>query len=335
MNILFIFLAFSFLILIHEFGHFIIARANKVEIEEFSIGMGPQILKIIKNKTMFSIRLFPIGGFVKMLGENKENLSPNSFNSKSPLRKISILAAGAVMNILLAVTIISITSFKYGYLSLTIDKVQPNFPAYSAGLRTGDVLAKVNSSRVFTWEDFKSCISVPADTGDITFIRNNKEYTVKIPYSKTNSSDGVKLGVYSKIINKPSIIQSIKHSLNENASVTKQIFAFLKHVIQGKAPADSFGGPVAIVKASSSIIKISYGDFLSFMAFISLQLGILNLMPFPALDGFHIFICLYELLTGKKAGGKKLEIANTLGFSILMIFMVVVTIKDILYPINL
>lgn len=328
-------IAFGVLILIHELGHFTLAKINGVVVEEFAIGMGPQLFSIDGKETKYSIRLLPIGGYVKMLGDEGESTDPKAFNNKSPLRKLSIVVAGPVMNFVLGVLLFAVIASQRGYTMPVINGTMPNKSAQHAGLKVGDKIVKVNKSKILTWEDFTTEIYMNAgNTLDITYKRGDslKQVSVKPYFDKKEKR--YMIGAYGKLIEHPGIGKSIAYGFMETRSLIKQTFAFFKTLFIGKADMNNVGGPVTIIKLSGAAAKAGILTLLAFCAYISIQLAIFNVIPFPALDGGYIFLFLFETITGKKVDQNKLGMVNYVGFAILMMLMVLVTVKDILHPIQ-
>ncbi len=328
-------ITFGILIIIHELGHFTLAKLNGIKVEEFAIGMGPQIFKINGKETIYSIRILPIGGYVKMLGDEGESTDPRAFNNKSPLRKLSVVAAGPVMNFILGIMLFAIIALGKGYLSNVVDKVVPNQPADVMGIKSGDKIIKVNDSKISTWEDFVTGVYVSNGKAmDITFVRNGETKNVKVTPVKDAKENRFMVGISSKEIKKPTLGQSMAYGFIETNSLLKQTATFLKTAVTGKANKNDFGGPLTIIKLSGAAAKAGALTLAGFGAYISIQLGIFNLLPIPALDGGYIFLFLFELITGKKVDQNKVGAINYVGFALLMGLMVLVTIKDILYPIK-
>lgn len=328
-------ITFGILILIHELGHFTLAKLNGIKVEEFAIGMGPQIFKVNGKETLYSIRILPIGGYVKMLGDEGESTDPRAFNNKSPLRKLSVVLAGPVMNFILGIVLFAIIAAGKGYLSPIVDKVVPNQPAAVMGIKSGDKIVKVNGSKILTWEDFVTGVYTSAGKPmDITYIRNGETKNVKVTPVKDTKENRFMVGVYPTAVEKPTIGQSISYGFTETNSLIKQTFSFIKSAFKGKVSKDDFGGPVTIIKLSGAAAKAGILTLAAFGAYITVQLGIFNLLPIPALDGGYIFLFLFELITGKKVDQNKVGVINYVGFALLMGLMVLVTIKDILYPIK-
>ena len=173
MYIILAILAFGLLIIVHELGHFTLAKLNGVRVEEFSIGMGPRIVSKKGKETTYSLSLFPIGGYVKMMGEDGEVDDERSFSAKSPLRRISIIIAGVVMNYILAIIIFTAVSFNFGFAKPVVNTVAENSGAVEAGLQSGDKIVKIDGSKVFTADDVKMGIMLSKDdTVDLIVNRN-------------------------------------------------------------------------------------------------------------------------------------------------------------------
>ncbi|EFG89613.1 RIP metalloprotease RseP, partial [Clostridium carboxidivorans P7] len=304
-------ITFGILIIIHELGHFTLAKLNGIKVEEFAIGMGPQIFKINRKETVYSIRILPIGGYVKMLGDEGESTDPRAFNNKSPLRKLSVVLAGPVMNFILGIVLFAIIAAGKGYLSPIVDKVVPNQPAAVMGLKSGDKIVKVNGSKILTWEDFVTGVYTSAGkTMDITYVRNGETKSVKVTPVKDPKENRFIVGVYPTAVEKPTMGQSISYGFTETNSLVKQTFSFLKSAFKGKVSKNDFGGPVTIIKLSGAAAKAGILALTAFGAYITVQLGIFNLLPIPALDGGYIFLFLFELITGKKVDQNKVGVIN-------------------------
>lgn len=336
LNIVLVILAFSILIIIHELGHFALAKFNEVKVEEFAIGMGPKIFGIQGKETLYALRAVPIGGYVRMLGEEGESTDERAFSNKSPLRRLCIVAAGPVMNLLLAIIFFGAVSSLRGFFIPVVSDVIPESPAMKAGIEVGDKIIQVDNHEVSTWEDFVSQISLSkGKTINVILERNNEEKAVKITPIKNDNNNTYMVGIYSTLVEKPNLYQSITYGLRETGSTIKQTFQSIGMIFTGKASKNDVGGPVTILRLTYAVSQSGIIDLMVFSAFISIQLGIFNLLPFPALDGFWIFVSLYEIITRKKANRDKVGIINTIGFVLLLLIMILVTIKDVLYPIKL
>ena len=336
MYIIIALLALGLLITIHELGHFIMAKANNVKVEEFSIGMGPEIRKIQGKETQYSIRLFPIGGYVKMYGEEEALEDPRAFMSKKPLQKISIVAAGVIMNFLLAVILFSLVVLNNGYINPVASEIVKDSPAQLAGLKEGDVITEINSNKIYTWDDFTLHILMSEGSPvSIKYNRNGSEYSSTVTPALDTEENRYKVGIAGTIVSEPSFGDSVVQGFKKSISSINQVFFSLKTIFTGKASINDVGGPVSIIRISGEAAKAGIWNLMMFTALLSAQLSIFNLHPFPALDGGWLVILFIELITRKKVNDKIVQAANLVGISILFLLMILVTIKDILFPIQL
>lgn len=335
-NILTVVIAFSILVIIHELGHFTLAKLNGVKVEEFAIGMGPKLFGINGKETLYSFRAVPIGGYVKMLGEEEESSDERSFSNKSPVQRLSIVAAGPIMNFILAIVLFAAVSSLSGYLIPVVSKVLPQSPAMEAGIQPGDKILEVNDSKISTWDDFIAQVAMTKGAPlKITIQRNEEKKFIALTPVKNKETNTYMVGVASTVVEKPSIIQSIQYGIQKTGSTIKQTILSLGMIFKGKASKDDIGGPVTILRITWAVSKAGLINLVAFSAFISVQLGIFNLLPFPALDGFWIFVSLYQIITRKDVDKDKIGMINTIGFALLLLLMIVITIKDILYPVKL
>ena len=328
-------LVLGLLITIHELGHFIMAKVNGVKVEEFSIGMGPELKKIQGKETQYSIRLFPIGGYVKMYGEEEATGDPRAFMSKKPLQRISIVSAGVIMNFLLAIFLFSLITLANGYVKPNITEVAANSPAESAGLKSGDIITEINSNKVWTWSDFTLHVFMSEGSPvEIKYSRQGQEYGATIT-PKVNKDNEYVVGVTATLEEKPGIGESLVQGFKKSISTINQVIYSIKTIFAGKASLNDVGGPVSIIRISGAAAKAGIWNLLSLAAMLSVQLSIFNLIPFPALDGGWLIFLLIELITRRKVSDKIIQVANLVGISILFLLRILVTIKDILFPIAL
>ena len=339
MYIIYALLGFSLLIIVHELGHFVMAKVNGIKVEEFAIGMGPKILSTQGKETKYSIGLFPIGGYVKMMGEEEEVQDERSFSSKSPLRRISVIIAGATMNFLFAIIIFTVFLNKLGYSLPKVNSLIENMPAVEAGLKEGDKFLKVNGSRVFSADDLTIGISLAKDNPINFLVERNgekKEVTVTPKLTEENGRERYMIGFGFERIDNPGIVQSFKQSFKETLSVISQTYKSLKMMIMGEVNFKTdVGGPVSIIRMSSEAAKNGIWNLMYFIAFISINLAVFNMLPFPALDGGWTVILLIELITRRKVPDKVVGAMNYVGIMLLFGLMIIVTIKDILFPIQI
>ncbi|MGG7143803.1 M50 family metallopeptidase [Clostridium nigeriense] len=339
MYIVYALLGFSLLIIVHELGHFIMAKVNGIRVEEFAIGMGPKIFSVDGKETKYSIGLFPIGGYVKMMGEDEEVQDERSFSSKSPIRRISVIIAGAFMNFLLAIIIFTVFLNKFGYSLPKVASLIENMPAVEAGLQEGDEFLKVNGSKVFSADDLTIGINLAKDE-PITFLvrrdGENTEIVVTPKLVEENGSERYMIGFGFERVDNPGIVQSFKQSFKETIAVVNQTYKSLKMMVTGKVNFKTdVGGPVSIIRMSGEAAKNGIWNLMYFIAFISINLAVFNMLPFPALDGGWTVILLIELITKRKVPDRIVGAMNYVGIMLLFGLMILVTIKDILFPIQL
>ena len=331
-------LGFSFLIIIHELGHFMMAKFNGIAVEEFSIGMGPELFSKKSKETQYSLRLLPIGGYVKMLGEDESSEDERSFSKKSPLRRISVILAGAAMNVIFALIAFSVVFSNFGFTLPVVDSVIEDSPALEAGLEAGDEIVRIDGTKVFDSSDVSVGIQLSKGK-DINLVvdRNGveKEIIVTPKTINENGKDSYQIGFYYSVLKEPTIAQALKHSVNYSVSIINQTFKSLKMMVTGQLNLKTdVGGPVTIIRMSGEAAKNGIWTLVNFLAFISMSLAVFNLLPFPALDGGWTVILLIELITRKKVPEKIVGTLNTIGFMLLMGLMLVVTLKDILFPVK-
>ncbi len=323
--------AFGLLVLGHEFGHFIMARINGVKVEEFSIGMGPRLWTKKGKVTDYSIKALPIGGSVQMYGETADEAGEGSFFSKSPLRKMSIIAAGPIMNIIMAILILFVVTLFTGFSSNVIKETVPGSPAEAAGIQAGDVILSVNGEKAYTFQDISTYISFNG-LKDVTLKLKTKEGIVTKTITPVETDGRPMIGISPVSSENPGFFVSLKESFNQGRSLVTQTIFSLKILFSGRASLNDFGGPVTIFKISTEVASVSLWALASFIAFLSINLAVLNLIPFPALDGGWILILFIEFITRKRLPDKFVGIWNAVGFVILMSFMLLITLKDIFLP---
>lgn len=338
MNIILAILGFSLLIIVHELGHFALAKFNGVKVDEFSIGMGPEIFSRKGKETQYSLRLFPIGGYVKMLGEESDVDDERSFSNKHPLRRMSIILAGAFMNIVFAIVVFAMIFSKVGFSEPIVNTVLEDSPALTAGLQSGDRILRVNGSKVYTSSDVSVDIQLAKGkevTLQVDRAGQKQDIKVKPALVEDNGQQVYRVGFSYTSNTDPTIPQILKHTLNETVSVVGQTYKSLQMMITGKVNFKTdVGGPVTIIKMSSQAAKNGIMTLGYFLAFISVNLAVFNLLPFPALDGGWTVILFIELITRRKVPDKIVGALNYVGFMVLIGFMVLVTLKDIIFPVK-
>lgn len=327
---------FSIIIFVHELGHFIAAKAFGVNVLEFAIGMGPVIWKKKGKETLYSIRAVPMGGFCKMEGEDEDTGTERAFSRKKPLPKIIILCAGASMNILLGflmVTVIVSTSTvkNGGVASTVVETVNPEAQA-AQFLQPGDKIVKVNDTTVHIKRDISFELS-NSGGGESTleFIRNGERHSEKfIPMEIKNDDNSVYYAIGFNVRTDSTNILNILHeSLFQTIWMVKLVFVSLGMLLGGKASVSDMSGPVGVVSAMNTAAQSGWLNFLFFAAFLTVNIGVMNLLPLPALDGGRTVFALIELISGKAVPAGKEGIVHLVGFVLLIGLMIFVTWNDI------
>lgn len=327
-------LIFCILILIHEFGHFITAKLSGMTVHEFSLGMGPKIIGFSTKNTTYSLRLLPIGGYVKLEGEDGDSFDANAFCNKSFLKRFAVLFAGAFMNILLGFFIFTIIYSSVGSIaSNRVESIIASSAFEEAGIKEGDKIIRMEgkkySSSVRSYRDISVFISLNGeDTSTITFDRNGKIFKKDIT-PKYNADENRTLYGFSPSYQELTFSSSIYHAFWQCIFVIKSVFWSIGALISGLVPASSMSGPVAIVNEIGSAAKEGWETVLNFAGFISVNLGVMNLLPIPALDGGRILFLLIEKIRGKKMKSEHEGFINFVFFVLLIILMIVVTFSDI------
>lgn len=327
-------LGFGFLVVWHELGHFLLAKANGVKVEEFSVGMGKRIAGFKGKETEYNLRLLPIGGYVRMLGEEGGSEDKRSITSKSNLSRLSIVAAGPFFNFVLAIFLYSVAYSNMGTQIPIVNEIVADSGAAVSELKVGDHIEEVDGVKISTWTDFRYFMSQNSgEDVNIKITRNGLEKHVKITPQLETEGDLTRyiVGIIPVTV-KPSLVESAKLGLLEVKSSVKMIFGFFGKLFKGKASKDDVGGPVALLKLTGSFAKLGFIPLLFILALISTQLAIFNIIPIPALDGGWIVMLLIQMISGRKLSDKIVEKINYAGMIFLLSLMALVTIKDILFP---
>lgn len=359
-------LGLSVLVFVHELGHFLAARRAGIKVEEFGIGFPPRILKKKIGETLYSLNLFPIGGFVRLYGEeeNVEEDKERAFYHKSLLARAEVVVAGVVMNFLLAFLLFSAIFWNVGIPKdngmsrVTILGINPESPASQAGIKSFDQILKIGDRTPTSVEEVQGLIrdnvgkNVELELRRVELffltdkvIEKGEPETLTLNVTpRTNPPEGQgALGVGLENIrivetdNLPlhlRLVESVKNGFIETASLTKRTFEGLGQMIttlfvKKEAPKD-VAGPVGIYQMTNEVAKLGVLPLIYFLAILSLNLGVLNIMPFPALDGGRLVFIVTEAIFGKKVHAKVEYITNMVGLGLLILFLLWVTRQDIL-----
>ena len=323
---------FGVLILVHELGHYFVARLTGIRVLELAIGFGPKLIGWTRDGIDYSLRAVPLGGFCRMLGENPEEAAePDSFPQQSILKRAATLFAGSAMNLVLALVLFFIIFFFIVGVpdtdTSTIGYIVDDSPAEEAGIKAGDTITAIDGNPVSTWDEVLTTISAKPEQEIILEIERNDtvtEFAVTTelaPQPEVNRGVigiGPKIDMYSFF---PSLVISFERF--------GDILTALYHVVSGQAPLD-VAGPVGIVHTIGEVAQTGFVNLLVLTALISINLGIINLLPIPALDGGRLLFLLIEAVRGRPIEPEKEGFIHFIGFALLIALILLVTYQDIL-----
>lgn len=335
------------LIAFHEFGHFLLAKHFKVLVHKFSLGFGPRLIGKKIGETEYVISAFPLGGYVKMLGENDdEEITPEmayrSFSRQSPTKRIAIAAAGPLFNFLLAFLLFCGLYLISGYPALApeVGQVRPGSPADKAGILKGDIIESINDNKVYEWSDIKTFIEKDSGKGLTVLVRRGQariSTTVSPEVEKVKNIFGEEIksrligivasGNIEKLRLAP--FSAIRKGAQKTWMVTSLTVLTVIKLVQGVVPLKTVGGPILIGQLTGDIARENLSYLVPFMAVISINLAILNLIPVPVLDGGMILFLLIELIIRKPISIRKREMAQKIGLFILLVLMAFVFYNDL------
>ena len=366
-NIFLAILVFSIIIVIHEFGHFIVAKANKVTVLEFSLGMGPRLiswgkttdgLKIVffkssryfeehtefSENTFYSVKLIPFGGSCMMIGEQEDVEDESAFGKKSVYARMAIIFAGPLFNFILAFVLSVIVISWVGYESATILQVEEGSPMASAGVQAGDVIKEINGDTIVIDGDLNNYTMFTPFTSEpvnLVIERDGKEQVLSVKPQEVKGEDGstsYKLGFYHGKREKVGVLGTIKYASYEVVYWIETTVKSLGHMIRGKVSADDISGPVGIVKTVGDVVDVSSKEGASTVVInlmiisilLTANLGVMNLLPIPALDGGRLLFLIIEWIRRKPLPSKFENYVNVGGFMLLMLLMVFIMVNDVI-----
>jgi len=341
-------LVLGILIFFHELGHFLMAKLFGVTVLKFSLGFGHKLVGRKVGETEYLISAIPLGGYVKMLGEShdEEEMTPDqakgAFSNQHVLKRVAIVAAGPVFNLVLALVIFCIFYMAGGYQAMApeIGQVREDSPAHHAGLQSGDMIAAIDGRAIREWNEVKELVQksagrpveITVKRGDqtLTFTVTPEESVVKNLFGediKSGLIGVVASGEYVTINVGP--FGAIREGFEKTWEVTKLTCLTIVKIFQRVVPIKTLGGPILIGQLTGQLAQESFSYLIPFMAVISINLGILNLLPVPILDGGVILFLLIELLIGKPLSIRKRDMAQKVGLFLLVLLMAVVLYNDV------
>lgn len=324
-------LFFDLIIIIHEGGHFIAARLMKIKVNEFSIGMGPKIFQFQKGETKYTLRLILFGGYCAMEGEDEASNDENSFSNKKVMQRIFVVAAGALMNLILGFIIVAILVSSQSLVgTTTIARFDENAKSSSV-LREGDEIKSIDGMRVYTSTDITTGLSRSADnTLDMVVIRGGREQKLTVAFEMENYEKTQFIKMDFWILGVPKTFSSvIKETAMQWISYARMVFLSVHDLIVGRYGVSDLSGPVGAVSVVSTAVKTSGLSMLRIMALLTINVGLFNLFPFPALDGWRLFLLIFEGIFKRKLPSKWEWAINGAGLVLLLGLMCIITFSDI------
>ena len=324
---------FLFMIIVHEFGHFLFSKILGVRVNEFSVGFGPKIFSKKFKETVYSVRAIPFGGFCALEGEDEKSNDPKAFCNKESWKRLIILAAGAVFNLIFGLIIVMIYFAPASAIATnTVDSFTENATSKVSGLREGDEILKVDGRGCLTANEIMFAFSAVEDNKvDLLVKRNGEKKLLKNVEFVMTEENGVKYlsrDFYLRFEENnfgTFITQSFRYTVSFGRTVW---FSFID-LIGGKYSLNEVSGPVGVASVLGQATKIGLDTLLPILALITVNLGIFNLFPLPALDGGRILFVIVEMIIGKPVKPKYENLIHSIGFALLMIFAVLITLKDI------
>ena len=337
---------FGLLVTVHELGHFLAAKLCGVRVNEFSIGMGPLIWQKEEGDTQYSIRALPIGGYCAMEGEDEDTGAEDSFVQQGFWKKFLILVAGSFMNFLTGVVIL--LCLYAGVTEIYTDEIIGTAPEFTQtgenGFQAGDQIYKVNGYRTYVQGEAKMFLDYAGDTADIEVVRDGTHILLEdLPRSTFTSADGstyTGFGIYVGVgVQEATLAKKLQYTWYTALDFVQLVRFSLVQLFTGGAGLDDISGPVGIVSSMTQVgseaetASDAWSQIFYFAALLAVNLAVMNLLPFPALDGGRVFFLLVDavamLLVGKKVPERYQIAVNMAGFAILMGFMLLITFQDV------
>jgi len=333
-------LVFSLLIFIHELGHYLTARLFGVTVLEFSIGMGPAMVTYTSKKTniKYSLRVFPFGGYVSMAGEDEESDDPNSFEKKAAWKRLIITIAGGAVNLVFGVILTFALVLSSGPLGSTRihsypDSTEFEISSSASGLLPGDEILSVAGSRVHTATELVYEVMHDAGEGpvDVRILRDGKEMTLSVTFPN-QVSQGMRVGILDFYVQseESNVGNVLKHTFYRSLSTVKMVWESLFDLLSGRYGMEAVSGPVGVAGAISDAAATDILQLIYLVAVISINLGLVNLLPLPALDGGRSVFLLLEVIFRRPVLPKKYEaMVHGIGIMLLLGLMILITFKDV------
>lgn len=331
-TIVLVVLIFGFLILIHELGHFTVAKLCGVYVHEFSLGMGPALLKKQWGETTYALRLLPFGGFVAVEGEDEDSSHDRALNRKPVWQRICFVGAGAFMNVLLGFVLMVLLVTQQPLVSTTVVAQFDEGSLSAQVLQVGDEILKVNGASVSIGNDILfELISVGEDPVNLTIRRDGEVLELENVPFPLETLDGITAPTMDFMVygQEKTVGSTLREAWHMTTAVVKQVWDSLGKLLRGRYHVQQLSGPVGVSSALGQAASVGWENLLMMVAFISINIGVFNLIPLPALDGGRLFFLLLEALRGKPVPAKYEGWIHGIGLCLLMGLMLFVTLNDV------
>ena len=336
LSIILAILAFGVLVIVHEFGHFITAKRGGVQVNEFWIGMGPTILKHEYHGTMYCLKLLPFGGACVMEGEDGESESEHAFGRARLRRRILIVAAGALMNFLIGFVILLFAvqaPSENGFITTTVASISEGSSVLEGGLQEGDTIISIDGFRLLVRSDLNVAMGMSSSTTHSVKVRRGGE-TVELPSvpfeARIDDGEGGKLIGLTFGATPDNVVSRVQHAALTALDDARLVWVSLGDLFTGRVGVNELSGPVGVAEVMADTAKYSMISFFQLVAFISINLGVMNLLPLPALDGGRLVFLIIEGIRRKPVPPKYEGLVHAAGLMLLLMLMVYVTGHDIL-----
>lgn len=338
MTIIYFILVLTITIMVHELGHFICAKKAGVYVYEFSLGMGPKLISHKKGETDYSIRLFPIGGFVSMAGEDisDNQIAPDrQLCNKSILVRFITMLAGITFNVLLAIILLFIIGLFSGNPTkdTTINNIVSEYPISNTSIQIGDVITHIDNVKVSSYEDIALELTVKSGKNVNITVKHSdntiETINVKPIYTERGDTSGYSYGFSLDTTREKGILNAIKYSFSQTKNLLVQMYRILYYLITGNLSLNNLSGPIGIFTIVGSAAKSGFLNIIYLIAYLCINVAVINLLPFPAFDGGRALFLIIEKIKGSKVNPKIENTIHTIGFVLLMILMLFVSYNDI------
>lgn len=339
MGIIVAIIIFSVMILFHELGHFLLAKANGIKVNEFSLGLGPTVVGFRRGETLYSLKLLPLGGACMMEGEDDESTDSRAFGRKSVWARISVVAAGPFFNFLMAFVFAFILTCNIGFDLPVLTGVIEGYPAEAAGIQEGDVIVRMNHRRIHFFRELSAYTQFhPGEAVAVTYERDGERYTTELTPMYNQETGSYMYGFQgSAQRTKGTVFESFVYGFYEVRYWISTTLSSLRMLVAGRVSVNDMSGPVGIVDMIGEGYEesVSYGYYAAFLQmlyitiFLSANLGVMNLLPLPALDGGRLLFMLIELIRGKRMDPEKEGMVHFLGMMLLFAFMLFIVFNDV------